>query len=107
MSGWRHLWTNPSGSEVFMRDNGDGTYTVWSTQDCDPMLEENKVLANHDAGWSPSKDLRRIASIPLSFISEYRQNTGVDLLNPHHDDARKRLFNDGSFSHLRTAHWRV
>ncbi|OFX05437.1 MAG: hypothetical protein A3E78_09490 [Alphaproteobacteria bacterium RIFCSPHIGHO2_12_FULL_63_12] len=104
---WQPLWSDPSGTQTYMRENADGTFTIWSTKDNDPLLDLNKAMANENNGYSPSKDIRRIASVPLHFIQEYKDKTGVDLLNPHHDDARKRLFNDGSFAHLRTAHWRV
>lgn len=104
---WRPLWTNPNGSQAFFKEEADGTYTVWSTQENDPILEQNKAMANHNDGWSASRDIRRAGSIPLTLIEKWKNEEGFDALNPHHADKLKRKLNDGDWSHLRTAHWRI
>ena len=41
------------------------TLLVKGVQDVEPILEHNKRLANNgEDGYSPSRDLRRVASIP-------------------------------------------
>lgn len=104
---WKPLWTTAGGTQVFFKDNGDGTYTVWSTQDNDPILERNAAMANENNGYSPSRDIRRMASIPLNLIQKWKHEEGFDALNPHNQDALTRKMNDIDYSKLRTAHWRV
>lgn len=104
---WRPLWKTEGGTEAFIKDNQDGTFTVWSTQECDPLLDQNKAMANHNDGWSPSRDLRRAGSIPLNLIEKWKHEEGFDALNPHHADKLKQKLNDSDWAHLRTAHWRV
>ena len=100
---WQPLWKTPHG-EVFFRDNEDGTYTVWSTQENDPLLEANKALANaDDRGWSPSRDFRREGSVPMGLINKWREEEGVNVLHPSGHDFLKRKLNDSDFAHLRTS----
>jgi hypothetical protein len=107
MSGWLPLWTAPNGTQTFFKDNLDGTYTVWSTQENDPFLEQNKAMANHNDGWSESRDIRRAASIPLSLIEHWKQTEGWNPLDHNYHDRLKKRLNDGDYQHLRTAHWTV
>jgi hypothetical protein len=75
-----------------------------SVQDVAPIVERNKALQNaDDKGWSPSRELRRAATIPDIVILKWRNELGVDVLNPDHWPAVKRLLNDPEWRHLRTA----
>ena len=42
----------------------DGKLTIKSTQDVNPILQKNKRLYTMNDGFSKSKDLKRVASIP-------------------------------------------
>ena len=42
----------------------DGKLTINSQQDLNPLLERNKKLYTLNDGYTPSKDMRRIASVP-------------------------------------------
>ncbi len=100
---WQPLMTSPSGVEYFFRDNEDGTFTVWSTQENDPILERNKAMANHNAGWSRDKTIRREASIPMGLIQHWRETEGVNVLHPSGHDFLKKKLNDSDFQLLRTS----
>lgn len=99
---WQPLWKTPHG-ETFFRDNEDGTYTVWSTQENDPFLERNKAMANHDDGFSPSRDFRREGSIPMGLIEHWKATEGVNVLKPEGHEFLTRKLNDIDFQHLRTS----
>jgi hypothetical protein len=107
MSGWVPLWESAGGTQTFIRDNMDGTFTVWSTQENDPILEQNKAMLNHNDGWSESRDIRRAASIPLNLIEKWKREEGWNALDHNYFDKLKAKLNDGDYAHLRTAHWRV
>lgn len=107
MASWQPLWTMPDGRQAFFRDNGDGTYTVWSTQENDDILDRNKAMANHNDGWSPTRELRRAASIPLGLMHQWKVEDGVDVLRAEGREFLKRKLNDIDYQHLRTAPGRI
>lgn len=102
---WLPLWTTPGGVQTFFKDNGDGTYTVWSTQENDPFLEQNARLRSlDDRGYtSKSKDIRREGSIPLGLIEKWKREEGVNVLHPSGHEFLKRRLNDSDFRALRTS----
>lgn len=100
---WRPLWTTPGGVQTFIRDNEDGSYTVWSTQENDPFLERNKLLANEGDGYGPTRELRREGSIPMAMIEKWKQEEGVNVLQPSGHDFLRRILNDSDYRFLRTS----
>ncbi len=81
---------------------------IESVQDATPVLERNKVLANaDDGGWSPSRELRRAASIPAIVILKWRSEEGIDVFDRNHWPAVKRKLNDPDWRWLRTAPGRL
>ncbi len=62
-------------------DDGDDTVTIGSVQDCEPIIEHNKRLQNFNDGYSPSRELRRVASIPLIVFEGWLQEDGLSWLD--------------------------
>ena len=81
----------------------DGKWGIETIQDVEPVLEANKALQNDGDGYSESRELRRAASIPHIVQMQWLNKLGVDLYNPNHWPAVKRLLNDPEWRHLRTA----
>lgn len=104
---WLPLFTTAGGTQYWFKDNQDGTYEVTSFQEVDPFLDHNHRLLTENDGWSKSKELRRIGSIPLNLIRKWKEEEGFDALNPQHDDKLRQRFNDIDYQKLRTAHWRL
>lgn len=105
---WRPVSYDPAtGIGVWWRWNGDGTATVRHTQDVEPVLDRNQAMATHNDGYSPSRDLRRAASIPSIVLTEYRNNKGINLLDPSHEKELKKVLNDIDFRKFRTAPGRI
>ncbi len=75
---------------------------VETVQDVEPILDHNKRLMTMNDGYSPSRDLRRVASIP-NVIWERLMREGIA------DDpkALKRWLNDPDNRYFRTAPGRV
>ena len=48
---------------------GDGKITIQNSQDVNPILEKNKKLYNHNDGYSKTKELKRVASIPTLVLT--------------------------------------
>lgn len=100
---WQPLMTGVDGVQYFFRDNEDGTYTVWSTQENDQFLERNKILANEGDGYGATRELRREGSVPFGLIEKWKQEDGVNVLHPSGHEFLKRKLNDIDFQHLRTS----
>lgn len=84
----------------------DGKLIHKVTQDVEPILERNKALRNDGDGYSPSRELRRVASIPMAVIYQWMQE-GVDYRDPNCWPEIKRRLNSPDWAHLRTAGGRV
>lgn len=81
----------------------DETFAVTETQDVEPILDFNKEhAADGSGGWSPSRDLRHVARIPLTVAHKWLVDHGVDVLNPDHKGAVARLLNSSDYLYLRT-----
>jgi hypothetical protein len=95
--GIRHYW----------RDNVDGSASIATYQDVDPILDLNKAMATHNDGYSPSRELRRAASIPMTLIYKWLHEEGWNALNPAHGDRLKKKLNSSEYLYLRTAPGRL
>ena len=92
---------------LFWRGVHDGKAVVETVQDVAPILERNRALATGGDRYSASRELRRVASIPLVVVQLWRDRYGIDLLDPDHWPAVKRLLGDPEWRHLRTAGGRL
>ena len=83
--------------------------TIAHEQDCAPILEANKALANaDDRGFvSGARELRRAASVPNAVVLKWLVEEGIDVMNPDHWPAVRRKLNDPAWRHLRTAPGRL
>lgn len=73
---------------IIHHDDADDVLTVGIVQDVEPIMEQNKRLAN-DASQHWKQPMNRVASIPVSVIEHYRVEKGIDLMN---DEAALRQF---------------
>lgn len=78
-------------------------YAIHSHQEADPVLDRNKAMATHNDGYTPSREMRRVASIPLALIYKWRAEEGWDAFDPEHADKLKAKLNSSEFAYLRTA----
>ena len=77
--------------------------TVKHTQDVAPVLDDNKRLYNDGDGYSPSRELKRIASLPMVVVMDLNTK-GIMRGTTVIDKKRFRQFlNDRDNLYLRTA----
>lgn len=107
MSGARPFLPCEGGIRHDWIDNADGTVTVVSTQDVEAALDQNKAMANHNDGYSPSRELRRAAFIPQIIINKWLNEEGWYALDPANADKLKKKLNDPDYLYLRTAPGRL
>ncbi len=90
----------------FHADALDDAVTIRRVQDVEAIIENNKALYSHNDGYTPSRDLKRVASIPLSVIEDWMKE-GVNIFDPNCAEAVRRKLNDPQYLYLRTAPGRV
>jgi hypothetical protein len=83
-------------------DFDDGKFIYKREQDVEAILNHNKALATDGDGYSPSRDIRRVASIPLVVVEQWLSE-GVDIFNPDHKAEVRRRLNSSDNAFLRTA----
>lgn len=105
-----HLFRSSAGVDHWMIHDGKETRFA-ATQDVAPRLELNKQMATHNDGYSPSRELRRVASIPYAIGIKWLNEEGWWFMDAGHDpDVAKKLaakLNDAEYAYLRTAEGRV
>lgn len=107
MANKRHLFTSAAGVSYTWEDTEDGGYLIHGKADHAAVLDYNKAQFNHNDGYTPSRELRRVASIPLHLMVQWLQEEGWWALNPEHSDRLVRKLNDPDYAYLRTAPGRV
>ncbi len=90
----------------------DGRETRFAaTQDVAPILERNKAMATHNDGYSASRELRRVASIPYGIGIKWLNEEGWWFMDADKDPGvAKKLaekLNSSEYMHLRTSEGRV
>jgi hypothetical protein len=93
--------------ETSYHEDSDGSLIVHRKSDVEANLNANKSLYTLNDGYTSSRDLRRAASIPMSIVEKWRTELGVDLFNPDHLPAVRRLLNSNEYLYLRTAPGRL
>lgn len=100
----RPLFNSSAGIAYLWGDEGDHK-VIKAVQDADPILDRNKAMATHNDGYSPSRELRRVASIPAIVRLKWLNEEGWDCFSGDPDCQRRlRLkLNSSDWAHLRTA----
>ena len=98
------------GTKYFVE--ADGKLTVKNSQDVNPILQKNKRLYNLNDGYSKSKDLKRVASIPSLVLQLWaKEYNGTNNWFAIPDIERKRILklklNSNEFRYFRTASGKI
>jgi hypothetical protein len=98
---------NPGGlHQEFKYDEAQDILVVRSVQDVEPFLEATKALRREadegNKGYSPSRELRRVASVPPILAHKWLQE-GVNILDDEHWDAVAARLDDPDYAYCRTA----
>ena len=92
---------NMNGFE-FLHQNGDD-FAIETVADVEENIKRNKILQNETTGYSPEKDLKHIASIPMVVVEEWNRQYGVDVTAKDNKKLFKRLINDPDNRMFRTS----
>lgn len=104
------LFRSSAGVDHYMITEGNETRFA-AFQDVAPILEQNKKAMTANDGYSPSRDLRRVASIPYAIMHKWLNEEGFWAMDADKDpDVAKKLaqkLNSSEYAYLRTAEGRV
>lgn len=78
--------------------------TVQTVHECSAILEDNKDqrLSGHD-GYSPSRELKKVASIPMGAVHELYQK-GIDIFDENDWPQIARMLDSNEWEQFRTSH---
>ena len=98
--------------ETFNLDKTEQKIVLKEELNIDSHLKHNKELLNKDDGYSKSKDLKRVASIPILALqvwaNEYNgTNNWWALPKEVQKDIMKKKLNSNEFKYFRTAEGRI
>jgi len=94
--------------ETFSLDDMENKIILKEEINIDPHLKHNKILLNKDDGYSESRDLKRVASIPTLALSvwakEYNgDNNWFALPREVQNKILKTKLNSNEFQYFKTA----
>lgn len=96
--------TTPDGITETIEFHADGSFAVKRSEDVEPILDVNKrALASGHDGYSPTRELRKVASIPITVQMQWITRYGTDPLAKGNEVLLKRILNDPEWRYLRTA----
>jgi hypothetical protein len=84
----------------------DGLLVEKRTQDVQPILDSNVRYQNSHDGYSKSRDLQHVATIPNIVVEQWLKE-GVNVYDPNHAKEVERRLNDGGWLKLRTGGGRL
>ena len=104
------LFRSSAGVDHYMIQDGNETRFA-AEQDVAPILERNKAMATQNDGYSKSRELRRVASIPYGVMLKWLHEDGFWAMDADKDpDIAKKLaekLNSSEYMYLRTAEGRL
>lgn len=99
----RELLESVDGISEFLEfDEAADTIRFIRQSDVEPVIDANKRLAALNDGYSPSREWKRVASIPLNVVLMWTEKYGVDPTAQGNEDLLNRLLADPEWRYLRT-----
>lgn len=92
--------------EEYDTDPATGALIIRTSQDVEPILNANKERANFHDGYSPSRELRKVASIPNIIVHKWLRD-GCNIYDDNDWPEVKRRLNSSDWLHLRTSGGRI
>lgn len=88
-------------SEYLHWDESEGRFAIERVGDVEPVIEANKRAQNDGDGYSPSREMRKVASVPAEIWAHWMHLYGPMF---HKDKALlRRLLNDPDNRNLRVS----
>lgn len=89
----------------FSTSDNEDTWHVRYEQDTAPVLDANK--SQEADGFDRRADMWHAARIPASVIMLWINKHGVNIYDPNHKEAVRKLLNDPEYRYLRTGNFKL
>lgn len=96
------LFRSSAGIDHWMVEDGKDTRFA-ATMDTTPILERNKAMRLHNDGYTESRELRRVASVPYIIGLKWLYEEGWWFGDPEHAAKLAQKLNSSEYAYLRTA----
>lgn len=98
----RVLDVHPDGlTEVFHWDESEKRFAIEYKQDAEPTVNLAKAIDSETGGWSPTREWKHVASVPVTVQLQMIQRYGADPFKRGNEDLLKRVLNDPEWRYLR------
>jgi len=87
-------------------DEAEQRHVIQSTQDVEPIIENNKRLFNDGDGYSPTREWRRAASVPNIVIEQWMKK-GINAYSLEDQPKILAMLDSPEYRYLRTAPGRL
>ena len=94
-----------SDNQIFHFHEPTKEMAIEHIEDIQPLIESNKKLQQEDH--FIKDDFRLSARIPMTVYYEWKNKFGVDIFNPDHKEAVKKLINSPDYRYLKTTNRRI
>lgn len=92
-----------TGIETIFHDRPDTDgFTLETRQDISSIIEANKKAQNEGDGYTPSRDMKHVATVPFIVLQIWAQEAGVEMSDPAFSEIIKRKLNDSDLKYFRT-----
>lgn len=107
MPRWREFCPSDTPGVTYRwRDDGEGGGEILTAQNVAPILERNKAMANHNDGYSKSREFKRAGTVPLVTMYKWIAEERLEPADPQFQQKLNKLIirklNDPDYRHLRT-----
>lgn len=100
----KRLLNDRFGIQTWFHGHNDGTFTIETVQDVEPILERNKALASERGKNMRDREFIPVASIPVTVQYEWLKKYGItSVFDEEYEPLIKRLLNSNEYRYLRTS----
>ena len=98
-----------SGVDTIFHGHQDGTFTIETREDVEPILDANKRMQTNE--YPRDKELLPVARVPATVYQKWLQDLGIPFDQAHEPDVRRLIcqlyLNSNEFRFLRTTEGRI
>tara|TARA_R100001510_G_scaffold7696_2_gene5971 strand:+ start:763 stop:1062 length:300 start_codon:yes stop_codon:yes gene_type:complete len=92
-------------SQIFHWHEPTKEMAIEHIEDIQPLIESNKKLQQEDH--HRNDEFRLSARVPTTVVYEWKKKFGVDIFDPNHKEAVKKLLNSPDYRYLKTTNRRI
>lgn len=81
----------------------NGQLTIETIQECQGIVDDNKILRNSSDGYSESRNMKKVATVPVIFIDLWAKESGLTIGTREFGNYLAKKLNDPEYRGFRTS----